>query len=153
MDKERLFSIFQENYMSARDVKNRLPLNIDAEMFVKELIDRRKYSPNAEMIPLHNFKGQPFWYVQTNKIVAASEVICEAALTWQEGDITPTKQMTEEMFFTSYVEGLQISYSDGVDFLVSDDEPTTADQQTLFNNREAWLGILRYIYRPLTKRW
>lgn len=152
MDKERLFAIFQDNYMSGRDVKNRLPLNIDADTFVKELIARRKFSPRTEMVPLHNLKGQPYWYVQTDKIVAASEVICEAALSWEGGDITPTKQMTEEMFFTSYLEGSHMNYSDGVDFLVSDDEePDSIEQQILYNNREAWLGILRYIYRPLDK--
>ncbi|MBQ1490835.1 MAG: Fic family protein, partial [Blautia sp.] len=150
MDKERWMDIFQANYMSGRDVMNRLPLNVDAEIFWKELLDRRK--SNAVMVPLYSPRSHAYWYVLTDKIVQASEILCKASLSWRQEDFAMTKQMTEEMYFTSFVEGVRLPFTEGVDFLVDKREPEDVEEQMLLNNREAWVALIGNICYPLDKK-
>ena len=127
MEKEKLLAYFMEHYISRQEVLYKLPLNISIDAFWPELLKRRK--ANATLLPLNDASGMPLWYVQTERMVRASEKLCEEAMA-QEDDFDPyrapmTSAMTEEMFFTSFVEGAQISLQEAMDFLQRGTEPET----------------------------
>ena len=60
-----------------------------------------------------------------------------------------TSAMTEEMFFTSFVEGAQIPLQEAMDFLQRGTEPESIQEQMIWNNRRAWAEMTTTIYRPL----
>ena len=105
MDKEKLMSYFQEHYLSRQEVLFKLPLNYSIDTFWPELLNRRK--AKATVLPLYNGAGIPYWYVLTDKMISASERLCEEAIA-QDTAFDPyrmemTSAMTQEMFFTSFV--------------------------------------------------
>lgn len=151
MDKERLFAYFQTSYLSREDVLFKLPFSVSIENFWPELMNRRK--AHAVVLPLSGANGMPCWYCLTDKMIAASERICEKTLMQEEkGDpfnAPMTSAMTEEMFFTSFVEGAQIPIADAFSFLQSDAEPEDVQEQMLWNNRQAWTAMAKSLLRPL----
>jgi len=151
MDKEKLLTYFQAHYLSRQEVLFKLPLNISIESFWPELLNRRK--ARAQLLPLYNASGMPYWYVLTDRMVAASERLCEEAIS-QDTAFDPyragmTSAMTEEMFFTSFVEGAQIPLQEAMDFLQRGTEPESIQEQMIWNNRRAWAEMTATIYRPL----
>lgn len=151
MDKEKLLAYFQSHYLSRQEVLGRLPLNIPIDSFWQELLNRRK--ARSTLLPLYNTVGMPYWYVLTDRMVTASERLCEEALV-QDADFDPyragmTSAMTEEMFFTSFVEGAQIPLQEAMDFLQRGTEPESIQEQMIWNNRRAWAELSATIYRPL----
>lgn len=151
MDKEKLLSYFQAHYLSRQEVLFKLPLNISIDSFWPELLNRRK--ARAQLLPLYNASGMPYWYVLTDRMVAASERLCEEAIG-QDTAFDPyragmTSAMTEEMFFTSFVEGAQIPLQEAMDFLQRGTEPESIQEQMIWNNRRAWAEMTATIYRPL----
>ena len=151
MDKEKLLSYFQDHYLSRQEVLFKLPLNYSIDSFWPELLQRRK--AQATVLPLYNAMGMPYWYVLTPKMVTASERLCEEAIN-QEKVFDPyraemTSAMTEEMFFTSFVEGAQIPLQAAMDFLQRGTEPESIQEQMIWNNRHAWSEMISAIYRPL----
>ena len=137
MDREKLLAFFQAHYLSRQEVLFKLPLNISIDSFWPELLNRRK--SRATVLPLCNTAGMPYWYVLTDRMVAASERLCEEALG-QDTDFDPyragmTSAMTEEMFFTSFVEGAQIPLQEAMDFLQRGTEPESIQEQMIWNNR------------------
>ena len=151
MDKERLLAYFQEQYLSRQEALFKLPLNYSIDTFWPELLNRRK--AKAALLPLYNASGMPYWYVLTKKMIAASERLCEEAIS-QNGTFDPyrmemTSAMTEEMFFTSFVEGAQIPLQEAMDFLARGTEPESVQEQIIWNNRHAWSEMAGGIYRPL----
>ena len=154
MEKEKLLAYFMEHYISRQEVLYKLPLNISIDAFWPELLKRRK--ANATLLPLNDASGMPLWYVQTERMVRASEKLCEEAMA-QEDDFDPyrapmTSAMTEEMFFTSFVEGAQISLQEAMDFLQRGTEPETIQEQMIWNNRNAWSGMMGMLYRPMDEQ-
>ena len=154
MDREKLLAFFQAHYLSRQEVLFKLPLNISIDSFWPELLNRRK--ARATVLPLSNAAGMPYWYVLTDRMVAASERLCEEAMgkMGQDPDFDPcragmTSAMTEEMFFTSFVEGAQIPLQEAMDFLQRGTEPETIQEQMIWNNRRAWAEMVGTIYRPL----
>ena len=110
MDKEKLLTYFQDHYLSRQEVLFKLPLSYSIDTFWPELLNRRK--AQASLLPLYNAAGMPYWYSLTPGMVQASERLCEEAIS-QQKVFDPyraemTSAMTEEMFFTSFVEGAQI---------------------------------------------
>ena len=151
MDKEKLLAYFQAHYLSRQEVLFKLPLNISIDSFWPELLNRRK--ARAQLLPLYNASGMPYWYVLTDRMVAASERLCEEAIG-QDTAFDPyrtgmTSAMTEEMFFTSFVEGAQIPLQEAMDFLQRGTEPESIQEQMIWNNRRAWAEMTATIYRPL----
>ena len=119
MDKDRLLQYFQQHYLSRQEVLFKLPLNVSIDTFWPELLNRRK--AGAIILPLSNAAGMPYWYVLTEKMIAASERLCAEAME-QEECFDPyrapmTSAMTEEMFFTSFVEGAGAGEHPGADDL------------------------------------
>ena len=151
MDKDRLLAYFHNHYLSRQEVLFKLPLNVSIDAFWPELLNRRKASAN--ILPLLNASGMPYWYVLTDKMVGASERLCAEAME-QEDSFDPyrtpmTSAMTEEMFFTSFVEGAQIPLQEAMDFLQRGTEPENIQEQMIWNNRHAWSGMVGSLYRPL----
>ena len=155
MDKEKLLSYFESNYMSRQEVLFKLPLNVQVDAFWSELLGRRK--TRAVVLPLNNADGMPYWYTLTDKMIAASERLCEEALNQTES-IDPyrtgmTSAMTEEMFFTSFVEGAQITFTESMDFLQRESEPENIQEQMIWNNRRAWEMMMGTLYRPIDEEY
>lgn len=151
MDKDKLLAYFQAHYLSRREVLFKLPLSYSIDSFWPELLNRRKAS--AVVLPLYNAAGLPYWYVLTDRMIAASERLCEEAFS-QEEDFDPylaqmTSAMTEEMFFTSFVEGAQMPLQEAMDFLQRGTEPENIQEQMIWNNRHAWAEMTATLYRPL----
>ena len=152
MDKEKLLSFFQTHYLSRQEVLYKLPLNLSIDSFWAELLNRRKAC--ATVLPLYNASGMPYWFVLTDGMVAASERLCEEMLNQADTFIDPyraqmTSAMTEEMFFTSFVEGAQIPLQEAMDFLQRGTEPENIQEQMIWNNRHAWAELVATLYRPL----
>ncbi len=151
MDKNRLLAYFQANYLPREEVLFKLPFSVPIDTFWPELLSRRK--ANAVMLPLHNAGGAPYWYMLTEKMISASERLCEKALLQEEPvDLLKapmTSAMTEEMFFTSFVEGAQIELSAAMDFLRSGTEPEDIHEQMIWNNQRAWSAMAKSLMRPL----
>ena len=116
-----------------------------------ELLNRRKAT--AAVLPLYNAAGMPYWYVETQRMVHASERLCEAAMAQADGfdpyRAQMTSAMTEEMFFTSFVEGAQIPLQEAMDFLQRGTEPENIQEQMIWNNRCAWQAMISALYLPL----
>ena len=107
MNREMLLERLKNQYLTRQEVLFRLPLNISIDSFWPELVQRRKLS--CVVLPLHRADGKPLWYVLTNRMIAASERLCALALDSAD-QIDPYKAeltgaMTEELFFTGFVEG------------------------------------------------
>ena len=152
MDKEKLLAWFHTHYLSRQEVLSKLPLGFAAEPFWAELLNRRK--ARATVLPLYNAAGMPYWYVLTERMIAASERLCEEAMAQEEEQFDPyrlhmTSAMTEEMFFTSFVEGAQIPLQEAMDFLQRGTEPENIQEQMIWNNRHAWAEMTATLYRPL----
>ena len=151
VDRERLFTYFQDHYFARQDVFARLPRNLPADSFWSELVQQRKM--HATILPLSDSRGAPYWYVLTPRMIHASEILSEEAMR-QEGLFDPylaqmTSAMTEEMFFTSFVEGAQISLADAMEFLQRGTEPENIQEQMIWNNRHAWTAMIASLYHPL----
>ena len=151
MDKEKLLTYFQDHYLSRQEVLFKLPLSYSIDTFWPELLNRRK--AQASILPLYNAAGMPYWYSLTPGMVQASERLCEEAIS-QQKVFDPyraemTSAMTEEMFFTSFVEGAQIPLQAAMDFLQRGTEPESIQEQMIWNNRRAWAEMIGAIYRPL----
>ncbi len=155
MDKDRLLQYFQQHYLSRQEVLFKLPLNVSIDTFWPELLNRRK--AGATILPLFNAAGMPYWYVLTDKMIAASERLCMEAMEQEDGFDpyrTPmTSAMTEEMFFTSFVEGAQIPLQEAMDFLQRGTEPENIQEQMIWNNRHAWSSMVSSLYRPLDEEY
>ena len=148
MDREKLLKHLETNYLSRQEVLYKLPLNMPIGTFWPELLSRRK--AKAVVLPLCNCDGMPYWYTLTDKMIQASERLCEEALSQSES-IDPycarmTSAMTEEMFFTSFVEGAQISFADAMDFLQQGTDPENIQEQMILNNRRAWENLMGIEY-------
>ena len=154
MDKEMLLQRLQSQYLTRQEVLYKLPLNISISTFWPELVERRKM--NSVVLPLHRADGKPMWYVLTDKMIAASEKLCALALDCSE-TIDPykarmTSAMTEEIFFTSFVEGAQITLQEAMEFLERGTEPENVQEQMIQNNRQAWTDLTQMLYYPLDDR-
>ena len=149
--REQRLNYFMENYLPKNEVLYRLPLDIQIEPFWAELQNRRK--AGAVLLPLENAAGMPHWYTLTKKMVAASTRLCGEALSCTEAldpfRMKMTSAMTQEMYFTSFVEGAQISLDNSLDFLGSGAEPSNIGEQMVWNNRQAWTQMCQNLYRPM----
>lgn len=151
MDKERLFRYLNQKYYSKCEIANNLPLgmNID-EMWDVVLEDRLK---KAIKLPLKNADGDYYWYVLTNKMISASEAIVEELMDNSiEQDIHINSVSTiEEIFFTSYMEGSQISIKEAMTFLQSGQEAQDIEELMLLNNCQAGNFAAQNIYHPINE--
>ena len=154
MDKQQLLGYFQDHYLSRQDVLFKLPLNISIDSFWQDLVNQRK--ARATMLPLYSATGQPDWFVTTDKMVKASERLCEEAMK-HDSFFDPyriplsqslTSALSQEAYFTSFVEGADYPIQAAVDFLRRGSEPENAYEQNIMNNYQAGSYLLSALSIP-----
>lgn len=154
VDREDLLSLFQKNYLPRAEVLSSLPLNIDIGEFWEELTRRRKQ--RSVNLPLCSPSGAPYWFVSTEKMVAASDRLCKEALkrfgTFDPFavEITPeiSAAMSQEAYFTSFLEGAEYSLEEAVEFLSGQLEPENVYEQNIINNYHSWEYMLNMLGAP-----
>ena len=151
MDREKLFSHLEKQYISKREMIARVPLGIQPEALWQELVSRRR--SKGTVLPIIGCGGSPYWYVTTDRMVTASEKIV-AALFENESEFdpyaeAPPVETLEEVFYTSYVEGSTISMQDAMAFLQSDMPPRDIEEQLIANNRMAGGFASTNLYQPI----
>ena len=151
MDRDMLFRHLEQRYTSKRDMISRVPLGVQPDALWQELLNQRR--SKSTVLPLYSYKGTPYWYVTTDKMIAASEKIVEALY---ESDTEydpyaepPTVSTLEEIFFTSYVEGSQMTIQAAMDFLTGGQPPRDIEEQLITNNRVAGSYASANLYRPI----
>ena len=150
MDRETLIQYFEQNYISKRSVLPWLPLGMNPDAVWEELQKRRK--AKCTMLPIHGAGGEPCWYVTTENMIAASERVVEEFMAYQPSMETPSLAPPEENYYTSLLEGLEVNTEDALQFLLSDSEPASPEEQILHNNRYAMAFAEMNLYHPLDSR-
>ena len=151
MDRERLFRNLEQRYTSKRDMIARIPLGTQADAIWQELLNRRR--SNSTVLPISGRLGSPYWYVTTEKMVAASEKIVETLLE-NENEFDPYTEAPavstlEEVFYTSYVDGSQMTMQEAMAFLQSESPPRDVEELMIVNNRQAGNFASANLYRPV----
>ena len=151
MDRDMLFRHLEQRYTSKRDMISRVPLGVQPDALWQELLNQRR--SKSTVLPLYSYKGTPYWYVTTDKMIAASEKIVDA-LYENDADYDPyaeppTVSTLEEIFFTSYVEGSQMTIQAAMDFLTGGQPPRDIEEQLITNNRVAGSYASANLYRPI----
>ena len=151
MDREFLFRHLEQHYLSKSEMISRIPLGMQVDAVWRELLDRRR--SRGTILALTDGRGLPFWYVTTDKMVAASEKIIEALFENEtEYDpylALPPVSTLEEVFYTSYVEGSQITMQDAMAFLQSGKPARDIEKQLIVNNRQAGAFASANLYRRI----
>ncbi len=151
MDRETLFRNLNRRYCSKREMLSRIPLGVQPDAIWQELLHRRR--AQGTVLQLYGNGGMPYWYVTTDKMIGASEKIVEtlyADSTEFDPYAEPLPVMTlEESFFTSYVEGSQITMQAAMEFLSSDHPPRDIEEQMIVNNRTAGKFAAENLYRSI----
>lgn len=137
MDKERLLRYLERGYYAKCEIMPHLPLGIDLDEIWEEMLQNRR--EKSIILPLTNGNGEPYWYLLTNKMIAASEVIVDELM---EHDTAAelhqnTISTIEEIYYTGFLEGTQISVQDAMLFLQNGEEPGSPEELILLNSRQA----------------
>ena len=151
MDRERLIQHLNERYCSKREMITRIPLGIEPNALWQDLLNLRRSGSTA--LPLYSCHGMPYWYVTTNKMIAASERIVEALLE-NEAEFDPYVEALpvstlEEVFYTSFVEGSQMTMQAAMEFLTGEQPPRDIEEQMIANNRMAGSYASGNLYRRI----
>ncbi|HRR77225.1 MAG TPA: Fic family protein [Ruminococcus sp.] len=137
MDKERLFRYLDRKYSSKSEIIPNIPLGENADVIWAEILHSRR--ERSIELPLVNVNGDAYWYILTRKMISASEVIVEELLE-QENTAEPhtsSVSTIEEIYYTGFMEGAQISVQDAMKFLQSGEEPESVEELILLNSRQA----------------
>ena len=137
MDKERLFRYLDRKYSSKSEIIPNIPLGENADAIWAEILQNRR--ERSIELPLVNVKGDAYWYILTNRMISASEVIVEELLEQENNTEPHTSSVStiEEVYYTGFMEGAQISVQDAMDFLQSGEEPESVEELILMNSRQA----------------
>ncbi|MBR3346022.1 MAG: Fic family protein [Solobacterium sp.] len=153
MNREKLYQHLEQHYVSKREMISRLPLDVQPDEIWQDVLNRRRV--RSIMLPIHSPRGNPYWYVTTQKMASASyRIISEMMENETEFDPyrnLPAATCLEESFFTSYVEGSQLTMQDAMAFIQGDMEPQSAEEQLILNNRNALNFISSNLYRPVSE--
>ena len=155
MDRERLFRHLEQRYSSKREMISYIPLGTQAETLWQELLSRRR--AKSTVLPINSCYGLPYWYVTTDKMVVASERIINALLE-NETDYDPYSDAPpvatlEEVFYTSFLDGSQITLQDAMMFLESDLPPRDIEEQLILNNRRAAAFATANLYHAVDEEY
>lgn len=151
MTRDVLYRYFDQHYLPKRDMLPRIPLGTDPDEFWQEIQGRRR--SRAQMLPLHGSGGIPYWYVTTDKMIAASELIVEELMEENNAGGPPVLAPLEEAFYTSYVEGSPMAYQTAMDYLHSEKGPRDIEEQMVENNRMALQEAVRNLYYPVSENY
>lgn len=149
MDKERLFRNLERKYSSKYELTVNIPLGVDLDAIWDEVLQSRK--ARGVLLPLCNVDGEPYWYILTNKMISASEVIVDelAELDIEMQPHLSSVATIEEIYFTGFMEGAQISVQDAMNFLQSGEEPGNVEELILLNNRQAAAFAAENMYHAI----
>lgn len=153
MNREKLYQHLDQHYVSKREMISRLPLDVQPDEIWQDILNRRRV--RSTMLPIHSPRGNPYWYVTTQKMATASDRIISEMME-NETEFDPYRNLPattclEESFFTSYVEGSQLTMQDAMAFIQGDMEPQSAEEQLILNNRNALNYISANLYRPVSE--
>lgn len=153
MNREKLYQHLEQHYVSKREMISRLPLDVQPDEIWQDILNRRRVK--SIMLPIHSPRGNPYWYVTTQKMASASDRIISEMME-NETEFDPYRNLPattclEESFFTSYVEGSQLTMQDAMAFIQGDMEPQSAEEQLILNNRNALNFISSNLYRPVSE--
>ena len=153
MNREKLYQHLEQHYVSKREMISRLPLDVQPDEIWQDILNRRRV--RSIMLPIHSPRGNPYWYVTTQKMASASDRIISEMME-NETEFDPYRNLPattclEESFFTSYVEGSQLTMQDAMAFIQGDMEPQSAEEQLILNNRNALNFISSNLYRPVSE--
>ena len=151
MDRERLIRHLNERYCSKREMLTRIPLGVKPDAIWQELLNCRRSGSTG--LPLYSCGGMPYWYMTTDKMINASEKIVEA-LFENDSDFDPYTEAPpvltlEEVFFTSFVEGSQMTMQAAMEFLTGEQPPRDIEEQLIANNRMAGSYASGNLYRRI----
>lgn len=151
MDREKLFQHLEQRYFSKRELLSRIPLGMQPDALWEELQNRRR--SKSTVLPLISCRGTPYWYVTTAKMITASEKIV-STLYENETEFDPYTNTLpvatlEEIFYTSYVDGSQITMQAAMDYLTSELPPRDIEEQLITNNRLAGSYASSNLYRNI----
>ena len=137
MDKERLFRYLDRKYSSKSEIIPNIPLGENADVIWAEILQSRR--ERCIELPLTNVNGDTYWYILTNKMISASEVIVDELMEQDNTAVPHTSSVStiEEVYYTGFMEGAQISVQDAMDFLQSGGEPESVEELILMNSRQA----------------
>ena len=137
MDKERLFKFLDRKHSSKSEIIPNIPLGVDADSIWAEILQSRR--ERSIELPLTNVNGDKYWYILTSKMISASEVIVDELLEQEStAELHKSSVSTiEEIYYTGFMEGAQISVQDAMDFLQSGGEPESVEELILLNSRQA----------------
>lgn len=137
MDKERLFRYLDRKYSSKSEIIPNIPLGENADVIWAEILQSRR--ERCVELPLTNVNGDTYWYILTNKMISASEVIVDELMEQDNTAVPHTSSVStiEEVYYTGFMEGAQISVQDAMDFLQSGGEPESVEELILMNSRQA----------------
>ena len=147
MDKERLLRYLNQKYMSKCEIACNLPLGMNADEVWYTILEERL--SKRTNLPLRNIHGDCYWYVLTDKMIAASEKIVEELIEHSAEQEFNSVSTIEEVFFTSYMEGAQISIQDAMAFLQSGEDAQDVEELMLLNNRQAGNFAASNIYHAI----
>ena len=137
MDKERLFRYLDRKYSSKSEIIPNIPLGENADVIWAEILQSRR--ERCIELPLTNVNGDTYWYILTNKMISASEVIVDELMEQDNTAVPHTSSVStiEEVYYTGFMEGAQISVQDAMEFLQSGEEPESVEELILMNSRQA----------------
>ena len=151
MDRDKLFRYLNQRYCSKREMLSRIPLGVQPDALWQDLLNHRR--SRSATLPLYSHTGFPYWYVTTEKMISASEKIIEAIMEYETETgaavEAPPVSTLEEVFYTSYVEGAQITMQEAMDFLTGDLPPRCVEEQMIANNRMAGSYAGANLYRNI----
>ena len=155
MDRERLFRHLEQRYSSKREMISRIPLGTQADALWQELLSRRR--AKSTVLPIYSCFGLPYWYVTTDKMVSASEKIVDA-LFENETDFDPYTEAPpvatlEEVFYTSFVDGSQMTMQEAMSFLEGGSPPRDVEEQLIANNRQAAAFATANLYHAVDEEY
>ena len=155
MDRERLFRHLEQRYSSKREMLSRIPLGTQADALWQELLSRRR--AKSTVLPIYSGFGLPYWYVTTDRMVAASEKIVDT-LFENETDFDPYPEAPpvatlEEVFYTSFVDGSRLTMQEAMSFLESGSPPRDIEEQLIVNNRQAAAYATANLYHAVDEEY
>lgn len=155
MDRERLFRHLEQRYTSKREMISRIPLGTQADSLWQELLSRRR--AKSTVLPVFSCFGMPYWYVTTDRMVAASEKIVETLLDneteFDPFTDAPPVATLEEVFFTSFVDGSRMTMQEAMSFLQSESPPRDVEEQLIVNNRQAAAFATANLYHAVDEEY
>ena len=151
MNRDDLIKHLEKRYTSKRGMLSRIPLSIQPDPLWQDLLNLRR--SKGTVLPLHSHSGTAYWFVTTEKMIAASEKVVET-LYENETDYDPYADhipvsTLEEIYYTSYVEGSQLSIQAAMDFLTSEQPPRDIEEQLITNNRAASSYASKNMFRKI----